>query len=271
MNVPEDITKSVAFLALKMADGEIQLKGTAFLVGRESRKGGWANPVYAVTARHVIDGIRVKSLDVWFRINRRSGESDWFHSNVRDWYAHPTDTTIDVAILRVDLLPDWDHLVLTEASWITKEIMASEDVNLGNEVFITGLFHHHQGERKSIPIVRVGNLACMSEEKIQTVVGLIDGLLIEARSIGGLSGSPVFLNLGTLRSIGGQLRQRTSGPAFYLLGLVHGHYDVNASEIDEASPTQLDGLTVQRVNTGIAIVVPFHSILEVINSFEKNP
>jgi hypothetical protein len=71
----------------------------------------------------------------------------------------------------------------------------------------------------------VGNLAALSEEKISIGSGKeIEGYLIEARSIGGLSGSPVFLNLGSVRSIGGQVKHALGIPTrIFLLGLIHGH------------------------------------------------
>jgi hypothetical protein len=51
---------------------------------------------------------------------------------------------------------------------------------------------HHTGDLKNVPIVRVGNLASYPSEQIQTrAFGRMEAYLIEARSIGGLSGSPV--------------------------------------------------------------------------------
>jgi hypothetical protein len=124
--------------------------------------------------------------------------------------------------------------------------------------------------RRNIPIVRVGNLACLTEEKVETnSFGLMDAFLIEARSIGGLSGSPVFLNLGITRMIGGQIKQaQGKQPIFFLLGLIHGHYDVAAAEVDGVDLVTVDALTTDRVNTGIAIVSPFHSIRAVIEAYE---
>lgn len=269
MIVPENVRKSVAFIGLKMADGEFQLKGTAFWVGQKIDSTGRANSIFAVTAKHVIDGIRRTGVEhVWFRINKSDEGTGLYSSNINDWYFHPTDNTVDVAVLKAGLLPDWDTLAIPDSLWITEANMKEHEIDLGDEVFITGLFRHHSGSRKNIPIVRVGNLACMSEEKVQTKdFGLMDALLIEARSIGGLSGSPVFLNLGITRLINGKFKQTNSGPIFFLLGLVHGHYDVKSHDIDELGSNSPKGLTEEQVNTGIAIVVPIHSVREVIDLF----
>ena len=105
-------------------------------------------------------------------------------------------------------------------------------------------------QNRNIPIVRIGNLASLDEEKVQTEGGPIDAYLIEARSLGGLSGSPVFLNLGTVRQIKRQVVGAESGaPIIFLLGLIHGHYDTQASTID--SDADSPGLTPQRINTWV--------------------
>lgn len=147
--------------------------------------------------------------------------------------------------------------------------MKENEVGLGEEVFVVGLFRHHHGNDKNIPIVRVGNLASVGEERVVTRdVGEMDAMLIEARSVGGLSGSPVLLNLGTVRTIGGQLKVAKEGMEF-LVGLVHGHFDTARSTLDAAAEDVSSDGSVERVNTGIAVVVPFHSISSVVDAYEK--
>ena len=97
--------------------------------------------------------------------------------------------------------------------------------------------------------------------------GEMDAYLIEARSIGGLSGSPVFVNLGSMRSKSGGLTIGAGGPRFLLFGLVHGHYDVDASEIDELDHDVIVPGQRDHVNTGIAIVVPFNSFFSVVQAW----
>jgi hypothetical protein len=89
--------------------------------------------------------------------------------------------------------PGADHLVLPMRMCATKDILKQHDVGLGEKVIISGLFQHHFGIKKNIPIVGVGNLAAFDDEKIVTrPFGEIDAYLVEARSIGGLSGSRHF-------------------------------------------------------------------------------
>ena len=146
-----------------------------------------------------------------------------------------------------------DHRVFPIAGFATKEKVELEKIGLGEETIIAGLFAPHHGNTKNIPIVRIGSIAAMPEEKVITRIGQIDAYLVEARSIGGLSGSPVFVNMGIMRDRGGvlEIEKRVDGTrslgTIYLLGLMHGHYDE------------------EKVNMGIGIVVPATKILEVIN------
>jgi hypothetical protein len=53
---------------------------------------------------------------------------------------------------------------------------------------------------------------------------------------------------------------------------VHGHYDAKTSNDGPATVKEKDDdLSVDRVNMGIAIVVPFHRINAVITAFESTP
>jgi len=276
MIVPDNIRQCVAFLGVRKANGEFQLAGSVFWVGQEHApkpEGGLsqAEPVYAVTARHVIDAIRnIGASEVYLRVNLASGNAAWVKSELSDWYAHPTDSTIDVSILKTGVPNDWDHVVVPYSLCVTETHIKQHEIGLGDEVFVTGLFRHHHGTLRNIPIVRVGNLSSMAEEKVQTRdFGLMEALLVEARSIGGLSGSPVFVNLGVTRMIGGQVKHATSNPIFFLIGLIHGHFDVATGSIDAAETDAIDSVSAQHVNTGIAIVTPFHNARRVIDAFEK--
>jgi hypothetical protein len=98
----------------------------------------------------------------------------------------------------------------------------------------------------------MGNIAMMPDEVIPTELGDMEAYLVEARSIGGLSGSPAFVRKTVPFGIG----------SFYLLGLMHGHWDLPAkSKNDLLMNDDLLG----KVNMGIAIVVPAKKILEVLN------
>jgi len=263
MIIPENIRKCVVFVGYRMTDGEMRFAGSAFFAGQHDQSTGLISNVCLVTAKHVIEGIRKLGLDrVFVRGNTHQGQSQWLGSLIDRWLSHPSDATLDVSISWIGgVPPHWDHLILPLSLCATREVQMQHAIGLGDEVFITGLFRHHHGQSRNIPIVRTGNIAAFSEERVVTKeFGPMDAYLVEARSIGGLSGSPVFVNLGSVRYLDGQIKHSLQGPMAFLLGLVHGHYDIDDSGLDTPDSAPLSH---SRINTGIAIVVPAEKIIEV--------
>ena len=261
MPIPDEVRKCVAFLAYKDAQGMIRLAGTIFFVAISlpgETLGGFG---YAVTAKHVIDGIRQNSADgkVYIRLNLKNVGARLAESRIEDWQSHPTDSSVDVSAHPFPSSAEFDHLVFPATGIATADVIRTQSVGIGDEVFIVGLFVHHYGQQRNIPIIRMGNIAAMPEEKIQTRSEEIEAFLIESRSIGGLSGSPVFVNTAGARTVGNTIR--VGGGGIFLLGLVHGHWDVSPSETD----TMIVDNRRESVNVGIAIVAPAQKILEVLN------
>jgi hypothetical protein len=93
----------------------------------------------------------------------------------------------------------------------------------------------------------------------------MDAYLIELRSLGGLSGSPVFLHLSGPRSKKNSDKFFVIEPhAFYLLGLVNGHWNLDPATKEVISEDyQINNR--EKINTGIGIVVPAIKILETLN------
>lgn len=272
MRVPDEVRKTVGFVAFESSQGKgIVPVGTFFFLGHDPSDAlpGVSPKVYAVTAAHVVNQLKVNGRsDLTLRMNSAVGSGPTITKTVAlaDWFIHPTDPTTDVAILEMGVPDAADHLVIPFKMCATAESMKSHEVKLGDGVFISGLFRHHFGSGRNIPIVRTGNLAALNEEKVDTRLGPMDALLIEARSTGGLSGSPVFLNLGEVRLIGGQLKTSSSGSAMYqLLGIVHGHFELKLEKV--TSENERD--QIERVNAGIAIVTPVDKVLEVIRIKER--
>ena len=147
-----------------------------------------------ITARHVIDKLVKRGVEeIWLRLNNKSGTFQWLPTKKSDWKS-PKDKSLDIAIL-FGFLKEADHFYLDREWALTPEKAQELSVGVGDEIFITGLFSYYTGKPRNVPIVRRGNLAAYPEEKIQVEeFREMDAYLIEARSIGGLSGSPVFYN-----------------------------------------------------------------------------
>jgi hypothetical protein len=252
MFVPDKIRKCVVFIGHELATGNTQLDGTAFIVCRRAFEDKDVMFAYLVTAKHLIDKIRdANCSSVSIRFNFKDGKARWRAVPISEWIFHPDGEEVDVAVFDLNNFgeqPSLDQICFPLTSIASAEVIQAEKIGLGDEVVIAGLFAPHHGENRNIPIIRIGTLAAVPEEKIVTEFGLIDAYLIEARSIGGISGSPVFVNTGYSRQTEEGFVTRSGSPV-YLLGLMHGHWK---------EPTE-------GVNMGIGIVVPSSKILEVLD------
>jgi len=127
-------------------------------------------------------------------------------------------------------------------------------------LLIIGLFTRYFGTTRLVPLVRTGNIAMMPRDKIPVRgFGPIEAYLAEGRSIGGLSGSPVFVRNTVqmpAQTAQGALTSISGLGGLHLLGLMHGHWDlpVSFSSTEQA----------EAVNIGVSIVVPAKKILETL-------
>jgi hypothetical protein len=157
---------------------------------------------------------------------------------------------------------------ISEVTFATPQIIDKYEFGIGDEVYISGLFTKLTETAKNQPVLRTGNIAMMPDEKIDfPSIGLIDAYLIETRSIGGLSGCPVFAR----HTVSTPLTEEKDGPPIgrhkrlygggssYLLGSMIGHWQI---------PKDFDPTLSEAVNMGLSAVVPLYKILEVVNRQE---
>lgn len=271
MLVPEPVRDCIVFVGRKK-NAAIKEGGTAFCAAINE---GGESFSYFVTAKHNIDYIQKEGDDgkVHLRMNFFGSDAKFVETEIKDWFFHPTESEkVDVAVYPIQqhqemagLRKRVSNIVLGDGV-VNDELIRKYGIGPGDEVFITGLFVHHVGKSNIIPIVRVGNIAAIPSDPIYP--GWCDphpmqAYLIEARSIGGLSGSPVFV----LNDAGG-LEHTIRKTFFLFFGLVHGHWgfrvpDVADTDVDEDG----DDVDVEtkKINAGIAIVVPSAKILETLN------
>lgn len=262
----------VAYLYAENRKGERVPIGTAFGMFVPTL-GPRIGARYLVTARHNIERIRLKARDraAWVRVNRTGTGVDWYQFPLDMWRFHPGDDPnvtgdewlheprdgmrydVAVATCQRGFAGDESTLAfMTPDALVTDAYAREEMIQAGDDVLITGLYHQHVGQAKNIPIVRQGVIAAMPEEPVVSKLGFIHAYLIEARSTGGLSGSPVFWWTGYARPTDtpGEYRG-LSKTSFRLLGMIHGHFE---SRID-----------AEWLNDGIAQVVPASVILETLH------
>jgi hypothetical protein len=246
--------KCVAFVGIKLHDGSFAMKGTAFWVGKTHPGLRAVYRIWLITARHVIDGVRGTGVaTVALRMNATDGEAKWFETRLDEWYFHPDRPDVDVAIANLGIPDGHDHVAIPHSWRITDEYRKNVGIAAGDEVAIVGLFAHHHGETRNVPILRTGNIATLDDEPIVTAQGVKKLHLVEVRSTGGLSGSPVFHVVPPVRAVDGELEVR-KGKFSVLFGLMHGHFDERHEAV--------------KVNVGIGMVVPARDIELVIDAWE---
>lgn len=267
MVIPDEMRKCVVFVGYrKPSDQSVVLCGSAFWIVRPRPHFPEENIAYMITAGHIVKGITNKNIStIILRINYADGNWGYIETKASDWVFHD-DPAADVAVLCLGFhTAQHDHRAWAIKWSATPETIKKHGIGPGDDLFFIGLFTKHYGTTKNIPIVRMGNIAAMplTDNPVRTKVGPMVAYLAEARSIGGLSGSPVFIDLyGSLRRGPFQFSEQ-----FVLLGLVHGHYDEEDLAGDELAD---DGLQKTNVNMGIAVVIPVERVLEVLKKFSDS-
>jgi len=254
MRVPDAFLKCVGFISIDRSPGDSPYIGTMFVVGIKTKSGGVL--LHAVTARHVAESVGGRPF--LFGINFKDGRAGWLRSELPWWY-HPTEPMTDVAVTIFAPTERCDVEYILEATFVDDESIKEFNIGPGDELSVVGLFTNFYGSTKHIPIVRTGNVAMMPSDSLPTDSGPTEVYLAEGRSIGGLSGSPVFVR-PTTRIMGlgdesGRPRPVFGAGGFQFFGLMRGHWDL---------PIGTPPVTAEAVNMGISIVVPAKKILETL-------
>jgi len=146
---------------------------------------------------------------------------------------------------------------------VTADFADRERIGLGDELAIVGLFAKRVGSDRNLPIVRSGVIAATPSEPLVnglTAAPMEGCYLAELRSIGGLSGSPVYVVLPYGRTLWSDLPSIRHESTLALLGLVHGHWDISKREF-----LAVDWDDDEPLNTGIGVIVPMTDALSLID------
>jgi hypothetical protein len=263
MRVSDTLKNCVCFLCGKNNDGTYHYGGTGFFVAIPSQtQPDKFSHVYLVTAKHTI----IKAQDEGYhrlhlRIATAGGGADFLETS-GDW-TFPDDPVTDIAVLPLAIPANFTAAVVTLDLIATDAVISSMEVGIGDELIIMGLFPKRTGIKRNIPIVRSGIIAAMPEEPIEDELSgeTYEAYLAEVRSIGGLSGSPVFLRKEIVGSYTKNLGMPLTTTKIVLLGLIRGHWGLRESKsLIDFAPEERD-----LFNSGIAIVTPIKDALTIIN------
>lgn len=279
MRVPDEILKCVVFVG-RVLPGVIDLRprATAFIVAVPLEQDPSNSVVYLVTARHTAEEL---SLGPWFiRVNMNDGSCrEVVNPRPEKWFFHPSEPeSVDAAVsIIMGTIDECDVANVPLAMFATPPAIAKCNIGVGDEVFFPTLFTKMTGRHRNFPILRDGKIALMPSEKVPGIkIGQAkscdaDAYLIEARSVGGISGAPVFVretvNLSVVTTDGRQMQVPLSG-SYLLLGLMHGHWDVDETQINEPFIRSVTREERLGVNVGIAVVVPAQKIHDILMTDE---
>ncbi len=281
MRITSEILHCSAYVGYAHDRGD-KLMGTAFAISL-SIEGTDQSHMVLVTAKHCLEEIPRSIETVRLRFNSRDGGAKWIPTKRTDWI-HNLKTDISVYIWLDDRDGNSDNYhfyTIPENMLATKNRMVEHGIGVGDEVITVGLFTLHGGRQRNHPIIRVGNIAAIPEDKIRTeLYGDVEGYLVELRSIGGLSGSPVFVHLGGIplpqisalnirRQEGvppARVQERTTllvDDTIYLLGVMHGHFPLEKNAIGDTAELKKGS---DKLNTGIGVVIPVDYILDLLKT-----
>lgn len=247
-------TKEVAMQGKKIG-------GTGFLVALPSEVEGFY--YYAVTNSHVIREGRSPVI----RLNTKEGATDILELKDGDWIHHPDHDNLAVTPIALHSDNFKYQALNRDLVFIDKYFIAEHDIGIGDDVFMVGRFINHEGTQSNIPALRFGNIAMMPEEPVKHHKGhMQESFLVEMRSIGGYSGSPVFVYIPAFsqrpREAGVHPGLARSKPR--LLGVDWGHILREEKIIDGSGNPHSLGWKV-KTNTGMAAVVPAWRLNDLLN------
>lgn len=267
VRIANDARRSVVFFGVTGPNG-IQYGGTGFTIC-DSEQGV---PVpFLVTCRHVAKALE-KFDEFFIRLNTKAGGAVDIPVQEIEW-TYPPDETVDLAAISLGI--DQRHFDIVYYPADRLGIASTKDdpekVVCGDPVNIVGLFRLHFGSQRLVPFVHTGNVAVLADSN--ELIPVIDRLtrepvkmeahLIEAQTLDGLSGSPVFIH-ETVGLEGFDLGDGLAPKAYgmvRLLGLYAGSWDGEPGTI-LAEDRDLRGNV--RVPVGVGVVVPGDKILELI-------
>jgi hypothetical protein len=263
--IRDEVLDCVIYLYSSEDDAEkgVRTGGSGFLAAVPSEIIPKRQHPYVVSNRHVVEGG-----NTCVRLNTIDDRLDVIPLTEQDWFLSDQD---DLAIAR---MPALDHRRF-QRKWVNIDQMLSIDTvekydfGLGEECFVVGRFINHEGRQRNLPSLRFGYLAQMPWEFIRLPHGggYIDqeSFLVDIKSVGGYSGSPVFWHPldKSVESRPGVVRDK-----FFLLGVDWGNL-CHWSDVCDASGRPFQhGLKVD-INTGMMAVVPAWKLISFLQSDEQ--
>jgi hypothetical protein len=274
--IPDILLDTVIYLypTAMDAEGGARVGGTGFLVSVPASTAGVPAALYAVTNSHIIR--EAKSPVV--RLNTQQGGKEVIPLTCDQWHHHSDGD--DIAVCPIGLESDHHRFfALDSTGWfLAKEELDADSIGPGDEVFFLGRYINHEGQQRNLPTVRFGTISMLPYEPIEHPRGtLVDSFLVEARSLSGYSGSPVFLFIMPYTFRDMEWNDNTAGPnraretrqaRLSLLGIDWGHNKDFKPVLESDKETPLPERWWVEQNSGIMNVAPAWKLTELLDEPE---
>jgi len=267
---------STVLISHEVRPGE-ESSGTGFLVFKKINTN--RGHVFLITNKHVLPQ-QGSSKKIKVRVNTKKNNIPQVenveipiydtNSNLYDYVIMNPDKDTDVVAIHITQFITDQNI---EGSWLpesicgTKDKLISENINVGDEIFLLGYPDAIYDPRNVFPILRQGTIATVPTEgysfndrlqKIYNLPNHIDGFLIDANVFPGSSGSLVILKpQSTTIGPQGQTVVSSAKKRPYLLGIV----SMSIPIID------VNLRSVQRM--GLGVVYSVETVIETIDYFYK--
>ena len=221
--IPQSVLKSTFFLyeTAEAAESAADPKGTGFIVFLPSRRDPRRGIFIGITNWHVSTQIAPV-----VRLNKRDGTSAIFDFDTSEWTYEPRGDDISYIHLPVDQAIH-DITAVPFGLFATEEWVTGNQVGVGDDAFMFGLFVDSRHHSTNIPAARFGNISMVSCQVKQATGCLMPSIVVDMHSRTGFSGSPVFV----YRTIGSNLDHANStnlilsqDSIFAFLGLHWGQF-----------------------------------------------
>jgi hypothetical protein len=240
------------------AEADEPVGGSGFLVRYQSEVHKEIGYTYAVSNKHVVKASGRPSRVI--RLNDRRGGSEAKEIKDKDWLVHPDGDDVAIAHL-LGLDPQrYEFTAIPTSMFITPEIIEKWKIGPGDEAFMIGRFVGHNETERIRPSARFGNISMMACHHISHPhYRLQESFVLETRSLGGYSGSPVFVHTpyGDAHFAGEwrEARQKSSGGP-WLLGVDWGHTLIYRNVLDGETLAPVQPRMKVEINSGMMNVVP---------------
>jgi hypothetical protein len=276
MRISDNALKSVVFFGVPGPEG-VEYGGTGFLCAYR-HQGEGKHFLYLATAKHVAKALESHhGTGLYIRANLIKGAATDLPIEHITWTHHP-DPTVDLSIVPFGFSArsfDHTHFSLSEVGPFFADPTA---LRCGDVINIVGLFRLRAGSKRNMPIVHTGHIASLADstelvpirDTITKNIVESEVYLVEAQTLSGLSGSPVFfhetVSLMTheagKKADGGPIHPQCFGNVD-LLGIYTGAWDGEPGAILEKDRNLRGGI---RVPVGIGTVVPSWKLIELLES-----